>query len=79
MTDGIIIGNDAYYTWPIGTVQSWWPVTATTATWNWQAWPQPVMTGWVCPRCEKVWAPSTPGCDCLPAGNSGELPEADCD
>jgi hypothetical protein len=38
-----------------------------------------VMTGWVCPRCEKVWAPSTPGCDCLPAGNSGELPEADCD
>ena len=22
--------------------------------------------GWVCPRCDKVWAPSVKSCDCEP-------------
>lgn len=27
-----------------------------------------MLTGWLCPRCQKVNAPFTPACDCKPAG-----------
>lgn len=26
--------------------------------------PYPILTGWVCPKCCRVWAPNVSGCTC---------------
>jgi hypothetical protein len=87
MTDGSPVINSQYYMWPTGVTRPFninypwintttvaWPTS--TVTWDYT---QPMPTGWVCPRCEKIWAPSVSECSCSPVSGSAETPEADCD